>query len=141
MKCTYCSEITKCSCSDHESEKYQEAEYVCDVCTQLLDEGVVEDELKTSSKREETKKIIMIDNVASVLASRLMEENFDAYWQEEKEDLRSLSKKELAVECHYSGLHTALVLCIQMHLEGKLSELFEELKEGMPKKEIESDNK
>lgn len=129
--CMYCGEVDECSCPDHESEKYKNAKHVCDLCIELLDAGVREDSLKTSPKREEARKRMIIREITEIFADQIADELFDAVWQNGKDDMKILSKKELAEQAYYNGILAGLRLCFEAALDGEMDELIDPLKKAL----------
>ena len=135
MNCFYCSEITICSCPDHESEKYKDARHTCEVCLHLMEIGVKEDELKTSDKREGAKNFLLSDLMSNIFSDMLVDDIFKDFWAEEKKILKELSKKDLANESFYSGMLAAFNFCFMKYSEGELDQIIETMKEQLKKEE------
>lgn len=125
LKCSYCTETTKCECPE-ENNKYQDAKFVCPICVELLELGVKEDELATTSKREEVKSQIEISNISSDLAEGYMEEFFEKGWQQTKDQLKLLPKEELAEEMFYQGMRSGIISMITLQKTGTLEDVIKE---------------
>ncbi len=107
LKCSYCDEVTSCDCpEDH--NRHTEAKFMCEVCQTLCEMGEKEENLKNNPKHEEVKKAMEVDNTAGEFADKLVDETFEERWKEEKEELRELSKKELAEAFYFRGAQIAV---------------------------------
>lgn len=132
LKCSYCDEITTCDCPEDHS-RYPDAKFMCEVCQTLCEMGESEDKLKNNPKHEEVKKAIDSDNKAGQFADKLVNETFDEMWKEEKEDLRELSKKEIAEAFYFRGAHFAVktfLIAAEEETRKKLEKAVEEYKAG-----------
>ena len=128
MKCVYCSEVKTCSCPEHDSTKYADAKFTCDICLSLLEIGAKENELKNHPKREDVKKAMEIEEISETLADVFFEESFNDLWSHEKENLKELSKQELAKELFYAGLRQGNATVLKLIKDGSLDNVIEEIK-------------
>lgn len=129
MTCVHCEEITECSCPDDHAKEFENAKYICDVCMELMDKGVNENELKTSPRRREVEQNMKANLVADYMADQMLEAYFEPFWKEAKNDIRERSKKEIAEISYGEGAHAAIVLCSKMAMDNKLNEILKQAKE------------
>ncbi len=124
-KCSYCGEKMQCSCPDDKLHTLEGTKSACPVCLELMEMGIKEDELKTSPKREEARKRAALFTTASAIGTALTENEFEKMWAGEKQELREMSKNELAAECFYRGAVAISIFFLQAHADGKLSDYLE----------------
>ncbi|MFH1247435.1 MAG: UPF0175 family protein [Candidatus Micrarchaeota archaeon] len=131
LKCSYCDEITSCDCLENHN-RYPEAKFMCEVCQTLCEMGESEDKLKNHAKHAEIKNAINLDNQAGQFADELVSETFEEMWKEEKEELRELSKKEIAEAFYYRGANCAVktFLIAAEEENKKIEKAVEEYKAG-----------
>ncbi|MFH1199809.1 MAG: hypothetical protein V1708_01955 [Candidatus Micrarchaeota archaeon] len=131
LSCSFCSDSTECSCPDSEAKKYAkypDAKFACPVCSELLDEGVPEAELKDSPKRAEAAALVETEQISAMLAEMVSSDTFEQNWGQAKDALRTLSKKELAQESYYQGLHAAFAFFLTARRQGSLDRMLADLK-------------
>ena len=135
MECTYCSAVSECSCPDDLQHRHPEARHVCLVCIELLGMGVKEDELKASPKRREAADRLESEEFSEALAFMVADGNFDKIWNEGKDGLKLLSKKELAHEAYFQGIKAGVLVMAAAHKAGEMEKMLKDFKEGKNAKE------
>lgn len=118
MVCYYCDEITTCSCP--EDSHHSDAKFVCDICMRLMEEGVPEDQLKNSSKREEVKKSMHAEEEEDhEFIVKAVEGTFDEIWSVGKKYTKELSKKDVAKYFYAVGMASAFDLMHEVAVEAE----------------------
>ncbi|MBI5036990.1 hypothetical protein HZC09_06650 [Candidatus Micrarchaeota archaeon] len=133
-QCSFCDEVTECSCPDHSFHAHPDAKTLCPVCGILLEMGVKEEELKATPKRAEVKHMMKVEEIVGTIVGETAEINFGKLWQGEKDELRPLSKKDLAEAFFYRSLEAGIYPFVDGLLDDELDRMIERIraKENAP---------
>lgn len=104
-RCSFCGSEMECPVSMSEADKH-----VCEVCSELLAEGVGEKNLKKESLFIRQSGLQEHFKKAGKRTDLIADLYFGNYWQNEKNFLKTLSKKDLAEMAFCEGLYTILML-------------------------------
>jgi hypothetical protein len=106
MVCSYCDSVTTCSCPE-DSHLSCDAKFVCDVCIELIEGGVKENELRGNPRRNEIEKRLKLDEEEGKYVSEVTDEMFNDVWANEKITAKSFSKRETAEYFFKMGMFIA----------------------------------
>lgn len=90
--------------------------------------GVKEEELKTTPKRAEIKRLMKVEEIVGTLMEETADKTFGKLWLDEKEYLRPLSKKELAEAFFRRGLEAAFYPFVDGMPDDELDRMLEKMR-------------
>ncbi len=102
VNCSFCGSDMECP----ENMLQESEKHMCFECFQNKDEKNIPDDI--SKVHIDIPKEKLLDNIPDAITSSMVEELFPDIWKEKKEELKEMSKKELAEEMFGAGIYVAI---------------------------------
>ena len=112
VNCSFCGADMECP----ENMLQESEKHMCFECFQNTDEKNIPDDI--SKVHIDIPKEKLLDTMPDAMTSSMVEEMFPDIWKERKEELKEMSKKELAEEMFGAGIYVAINNFLKAMSEG-----------------------